>query len=355
MLSPFPLTGKIKNLMEPDFLSPILGAVEGVQISDLVTPGHSGSLHKKLIVTLSGGKTISLVMKTIHPEMDVTIRRTGALYTREALLLDSRALDDIWNFFESPYIAYAKEETSAALLMHDLSDYIVPDKREPVTIEQETDFISLLAKFHVRYLGSPVLNHPWLTSEVSYFRMFGPYTWPEENIAGHMRPLYEMVGEGWNFARTILPSKIQELLWKPAINLVSILDGLPRTLIHGDSKVGNFAFMPSHKIAAFDWSLIGAAPSSCEIGWYLAVNATRLARSKEDVLKLYRSVFESELGQQLTETSWSRFKSAGILSGSLSMLWKKALNVKQNLPGAQDEWNWWEKELDKCRVDFFSK
>ena len=146
---------------------------------------------------------------------------------------------------------------------------------------------------------------------------------------------------------------MREFLWRPSTKLISILEGQPRTLIHGDSKVGNFAFIFGNKIVAFDWSAMGAAPSSCEIGWYIAVNATRLVRSKEEVLNFYRSVFEKELGQELSEASWKRFCAASILCGSLSMLWKKALNVKADLPGAKTEWQWWMDQLEKCKADYF--
>ncbi|HEY7728921.1 MAG TPA: phosphotransferase [Candidatus Eisenbacteria bacterium] len=71
---------------------------------------------------------------------------------------------------------------------------------------------------------------------------------------------------------------------------------LPRTLLHGDAKVANFALMPDSRVAELDWALVGAGPASVDLGRYLAVNASRLARPKEEAVARYRTLLAERLG-----------------------------------------------------------
>jgi hypothetical protein len=116
---------------------------------------------------------------------------------------------------------------------------------------------------------------------------------------------------------------------------------LPRTLIHGDSKIANFAFVGGGSVAAFDWAFVGAAPAAIEVGWYLAVNSTRLARPKEEVLRAYRAHLESQAGHGVADDEWDRTESAAIVAGSLMLLWSKAAALESDTDRARREWGWW--------------
>lgn len=52
----------------------------------------------------------------------------------------------------------------------------------------------------------------------------------------------------------------------PAFELSWLWDGLPRTLLHGDARVANFALLPGQRVTAFDWALIGAGPATIDLG-----------------------------------------------------------------------------------------
>ena len=121
---------------------------------------------------------------------------------------------------------------------------------------------------------------------------------------------------------------------------------MPRTLIHGDVKVANFAFLPDARVAAFDWAMMGNAPASYDLGWYVAVNASRLTRSKEDVLGLYRSALDNRLPTPLPSDVWQALERAGIVAGARMLLWSKALAVEAGRAGAVEEWQWWSDRLE---------
>jgi aminoglycoside phosphotransferase (APT) family kinase protein len=132
--------------------------------------------------------------------------------------------------------------------------------------------------------------------------------------------------------------------------LAAACAGLPATLLHGDAKVANFAILPSGRVAAFDWQLLGTGPATLDIGWYLAVNASRLTRPKEQVLARYRDLLESCLATHLPDALWHRLVSLGILCGALMLLWSKALALEESgSPAAAAEWDWWVARLEQER------
>jgi aminoglycoside phosphotransferase (APT) family kinase protein len=118
-------------------------------------------------------------------------------------------------------------------------------------------------------------------------------------------------------------------------------DGLPRTLVHGDCKVANFALLAGGGVAAFDFAMLGAAPPAIEVGWYLAVNATRLARPREAFLARYRELLREARGADLDEVAWQLLVRAAVLAGALMLLWSKALAFEGGAERAQAEWRWW--------------
>src|SRR6266571_95344 len=70
---------------------------------------------------------------------------------------------------------------------------------------------------------------------------------------------------------------------------------------------------------------VGWGPCSIELGWYLAVNSTRLARSKEELIITYRCLLESHLKFSIPEKTWLRMIDLAIITGTMMLLWNKAL------------------------------
>jgi hypothetical protein len=105
--------------------------------------------------------------------------------------------------------------------------------------------------------------------------------------------------------------------------------------------VANFALLADGRVAAFDWAMVGTGPCAIDVGWYLAVNASRLTGSKEEVLSRYRALLETALGHKLSAQLWSRLEDIAVVSGTRMLLWSKALGLDLARPGAAEEWKWW--------------
>ena len=335
----FKKSNSISQLTDRDFLSELFGPLRNIERHPLKTSGFSGSTHEKIILEFDNGETISLILKYIYPSQDLTIWRSGNINNREVMLLDDKEMVEVWDIFQSPCIAYANDGSNSALLMHDVSKNLFPDVREPILPEQEDLILYTLAQMHARCWQHTVLSKPWLAKQYIFFSFLGPFAWTEEKAAGRNHPVLELVKNGWDLALQFLPADIKDFVLDPPFEKMT--EGLAKTLVHGDSKLANFAIMPGNKICAFDWTMAASASPACEIGWYISVNASRLTRSKDEVMNRYRGFLETELNFAIENKTWDQMVSIAVLTGAETLLWNKALNLQKNLAGAKEEWSWW--------------
>ena len=338
----------IDALSDPDALTAVVGPVASIERSPLVTLGYTytGNTLEKLDLRLESGGRQTLVLKRTVNTLNWPAWRSGDAVGREAALLAEPALTGVWEVLECPYRAFAVSGGDAGLLMDDLSDHLLPDIDEPIAVADEDMLLSALAALHARFWESDVLRLPWLAAPVVRFALLGPQSATEEARRPSPDVFFDDVRRGWAMAFSRLPPNVTDLLSREASVLAAVCAGLPSTLLHGDAKVANFALLPGRRVTAFDWQLLGAGPATLDLGWYLAVNAGRLARPKEHVIAHYRDLLESHLTHPLSNLLWERMVSIGILSGALMLLWAKALSLEESgSPHAAEEWNWWVTQL----------
>jgi hypothetical protein len=327
-------------LVDEEALESVFGALESVVVRPFAPTGRSGAVLQRVDVHMSGGGCESLVLKRIRISEDVTAYRTDDLIGRQAALLSDPRFQSVWDLFVCPYRAYAMTEGEVGLLMTDLSAWLLPDVNAPLELVEEERLLSALARLHARFWESEALEAEWLARPTQLMRLLGPEA-STETTARPAEPLIQLVREGWARALAHLPPPVRGVLCRPAEELARVLSAeLPETLLHGDSKVANFAITPEG-VAAFDWSLVGRGPCTVDLGWYLAVNSGRLARPKLDVLAHYRSLLEASLDRCLAEAEWRRFVAFAIAYGARMLMWEKALGLASGGPSARDEWDWW--------------
>jgi len=335
---------RVEELTDPLTLCRFLGPIEWVERSHLATPGYSGARHERLSLRLQSGEERFLVLKHIWPATDWTAYRTCDGNGREARMLGEPALRGIWEVLRCPYRAYAVQEGEIALLMDDLTPYL-SDVGMPLTEEREEQLLRALASLHGRFWESGAASLPWLTPLSRRFALLGPGAAEEELHRRPGHPLFLMVRRGWEIALERLPEAARAAVMLPPDAIAQAFAHLPRTLLHGDAKIDNFAFLPEGSIAAFDWAVMGTGPATLDLGYYLAVNWQRLSRSRDEILELYRGFLEQAMGKPLPEVMWQNLLGAAVFGGSLKLLWSKALSLESGAPGAGAEWDWWVDQL----------
>jgi len=325
-----------------------LGAVT-VREEPLSTAGFSGAAHRRIVAVLPSGETRRFVLKLCDPAREWTAMRSGDRVGREWSLLAERALDAVWEVFVSPFVAYAVEGGRSGLLMEDVGPHLFPDVREPIALGHEDDLLAALARLHARFWRSPALSISWLARASSTSELIVPAVLDDAAALALMPPpLRERLRVGWDAALSRVSARAAGVLRLPAKVFHQAWADLPQTLVHGDVKVANFAPIPKRGVAAFDWALVGAGPSTTDLGWYLGVNASRLARSKEAVMTRYRELLEHELGQALDDALWARLEDVAVVYGARTMLWAKGAQVATGGEQAQAEWEWWAGRLEEA-------
>jgi hypothetical protein len=333
---------------DPDRIARLLGPVRALSREPLVTSGYTGARHERITVALTNGEVRRLVVKHVQPAADWTAQRTGDRLGREAMLLGEPALAAVWDELACPYLAYWSTGTEIGLVMDDLSAFLFPDVRAPLRKEEEERLLGALAGMHARFWNAPVLDLPWLARAKSYAGMLDAESAASHDaLAALPAGLRERVQQGWAVALRHLPASVTATLARPAADTTRDWAGLPRTLLHGDVKVANFALRPNHGVAAFDWALVGSGPVTVDLGWYVAVNASRLARSKDEVLDRYRELLTERLGSPLSDSVWDGLVGVAVISGARMLLWSKALALEAAGPGAREEWAWWVERLER--------
>jgi hypothetical protein len=348
------MSAMARRLSDPERLADLaalgglLGPVETVRRSRLEAGASlTGNRLERIEARLAGGRTRRLVLKRIQPAESWIARRTGDAAGREARLLDEPALAPCWEVFDCPYLAYAQRAGEIGLLMDDLSADLAPVGTAPLDAASEDRLIAALAALHARFWErpghAPARALGWAVQPRQRFGLFHPDDLDEP------APVFELARRGWAEARRRLPSRQAELLGRPPAELARLGEELPWTLMHGDCKFANFAWRPDGRVAAFDWEGVAVGPAALELGYYLAINAARLPRSKEAVLASYRRRLAAALGEPVGDARWERTEALAVLAGANLLLWQKALPLLEPAPSAAAvaEWEWWLAALER--------
>jgi thiamine kinase-like enzyme len=342
----------ISDLSNPEKLCILSGPIHRINKTLLSASGFSGSKLERIEVILLSGKIRNFILKYTILAADWLSQRAKDQVGREAALLDEAGLSGIWNIIHCPYLAFASENAQIGLLMEDFTDHLFPDVREPIDIKSEDQILETIASLHAAFWeSSKVKNTKWLLLPHNYLEVLGPGAHESDSIAPPPDKIRKSMVDGWNIAFELLPVELKNTLKKPAEELFEPWKNLPVTLLHGDAKIANMAFLPTGKIAVFDWTYVGCGPCGIELGWYLAVNSTRLARTKEDFLGKYRSHLESKLKFAIDEKTWSGMTELAVITGSMMMLWSKALGYQGGSQRGKDEWEWWVDHLKTVLIN----
>jgi len=337
----------VADLINPQWLSTIFGPVKNINIRPFTAIGYSGATLQKIELVLEDNSNKHLVFKQANLKADWLSQRTHDTIGREVAWLKEESLAKVWSIIHCPYIAFAQENNRTGMLMEDLSDHLFPDNREPIDINSENIIIDAMAAIHAEYWDADAIKQlPWLIHPHDYLNLLRPIEREEDSYCPPPEPLRTNIAEGWRIAFELLPGDIKNYLTQPVEEIFRPWKNLPVTLLHGDMKIANMALLPGENLSLFDWPLIGGAPCSFELGWYLAVNSTRLARTKEDFIYAYRCNLECYLQEAFDDKTWQEIVKLAVVNGALMMLWNKALKWKNGKQSESEEWEWWAKQLE---------
>jgi hypothetical protein len=256
----------------------------------------------------------------------------------------------------APYLGVGIDGEEFGMLMPDLTGVLF-DWDAPISVGELDRVLAGLAALHA---------YPWPEALARGESHWCP---PGERVtlicrASLERPgaARDAVGErilpGWDAFDRQAPAEVRDLingLGEDPRLLVSSLEDMPATLLHGDLKLANVGMAQDGSIDLVDWQMVMVAPVGVELGWFLVSNVASLPLPPDEVLARYESKLGYAIVDQEDDHGWvgadpsAYFEEqvdAAILVGLLLRGWRKGADAEAGVVhasgvAAADDLAWW--------------
>jgi hypothetical protein len=302
---------RIDELLAPETLSRLVGSPI---ISARRLPfvgGHSASGSSFLAIETNDGQGPRLVVKLSSPACDWVVRGTADCRGREVLVWTTGLLDRLPPEITHPVIACARDEEGWAILMHDVSDQLLPDPMgvSPITEADHRRYFDALAALHAAFWERSGVVDPALgyCNPLHRYTLFSPATGERE--VAHPNEVIRWIREGWpSFLALIAPdvaALLRRLLADPT-PLCIAMARYPQTVVHGDPRPANIGIVlgPRPRVVLIDWHLVGPGVPAVDLTWYLSTIWPRAPVSNETTIAWYRERLAQRLGSRFEEQWW---------------------------------------------------
>jgi hypothetical protein len=310
-------------------------------------PGKSGARLERVVI---GGQ--GYVLKHLDLREDWTMRASGSLRGAPLELWERGILGRLPGCFNQPIVGAAPDEPvpdpgpggeaaghrGCALLMQDVSRWLVPATDELIPLAQHLRFLRHMAALHAEFWACgpefdvvPAMHRylelsPWLAQAEA----------ATESATGTAHLVPQLVAQGWPLLREVAPAAaavVTPLAYDPG-PLVDALARTPHTFVHSNWKLDNLGTDDAGRTVVLDWEQPGVGAPLSDLAWYLAINCRRLPQPKETSITVYRGALE-DCGID-TGPWWDRQLALCLLGALVQFGWEKALG------GYDEELAWWE-------------
>ncbi|MEO7556485.1 MAG: phosphotransferase [Acidimicrobiales bacterium] len=277
------------------------------------------------------------IVKHVHVDHDWTMRFHGDLGCHPVQVWESGLMDVLPDRIDHGVVGAAKgigrNGWGAAILMRDLGDELVPEGDEPISLEQHRAYLDTMAALGAATWGWA--DHVGLVPWETRWAWFSDANLERERENGWPAPVPRIAAEGWNRFADRVPRAVVSAISALRNDPQPVVDALrttPRCFVQGDWKLGNVGTAHDGRTVLIDWTYPGSAPIAHDLGWYLALNRSRLPEPKEDAIAALGASLERH---GVATAGWYDKQVAICLLGSLVEFgWEKAL-------GDEAELRWW--------------
>jgi Phosphotransferase enzyme family len=310
------------------------GATERTVLTE--APGKSGARLERVVI---GGQPY--VLKHLDLAEDWTMRASGCLRGAPLMAWELGILARVPACFNQPIVGVAPEpgdgrrpSGGCALLMRDVSAWLLPATDEPISLDTHRRFLRHMAALHASFWGCG--RECDVVPPMHRYLELSPWLALAEAGAGPGHLVPRLVGEGWPRLAEVAPAAaavVAPLARDPG-PLVEALEATPGTFVHSNWKLDNLGTDDEGRTVILDWEQPGRGAALSDLAWYLAINCRRLPEPKEDSITAYRAALE-QCGIS-TDPWWDRQLALCLLGALVQFGWEKALG------GYDDELAWWE-------------
>ena len=312
----------------------LAGATERTVLAE--APGKSGARLERVVIA---GQPY--VLKHLDLAEDWTMRASGCLAGAPLLAWERGILARLPACINQPIVGVARAHGhgaapsgGCALLMHDVSRWLVPATDEPIGLDQHLRFLRHMAALHAAFWACGADCE--VVPAMHRYLELSPWLAVAEAAVGSAHLVPRLVGQGWPLLAEVAPAAaaiVLPLARDPG-PLVAALAATPQTFVHSNWKLDNLGTDDAGRTVLLDWEQPGRGAALSDLAWYLAINCRRLPQGKEDSIAAYRQALE-ECGI-VTEPWWERQLALCLLGALVQFGWEKALG------GYDEELAWWE-------------
>jgi hypothetical protein len=265
------------------------------------------------------------------------MRASGCLRGAPLVLWERGILSRLPECLNQPIVGAAPiPRGGCALLMRDVTPWLVPATDAPITLDQHARFLRHMAALHAEFWDcGPEFD---VVPVMHRYLELSPWTAMAEAAVGSAHLVPQLVAKGWPLLAQVAPAAaavVTPLAHDPG-PLVEALAATPHTFVHSNWKLDNLGTDDAGRTVLLDWEQPGHGAPLSDLAWYLAINCRRLPQAKEDSITAYREALES---YGIDTGPWWERQLALCLLGALVLFgWEKAFG------GYDEELAWWEEK-----------
>ena len=340
-------------LLAPETLSRLVGCPIVSARHLPFVGGHSASGSSFLAIETNDGQGPRFVVKRSSPACDWIVRGTADDRGREVLVWTTGLLDRLPPEITHPVVACARDDTGWAILMHDVSNHLLPDPmgETPISDADHSRFLDALAALHASFWEQPEITDPAL----GYCSPWHRYTVFSEECgrreAAHPNEVVHWIREGWNSLWMLIEPDVATLLRRLLADpapLCSAMARYPQTVIHGDPRAANLGIMavPRPRVVLIDWHFVGPGVPGVDLAWHLLSTGYKVSVSRATTISWYRERLAQRLGSRFEERWWHPQLELSLLGEVVRSGWKFGWNIAHHPSATIRTWAceglaWW--------------
>jgi len=306
------LYGSLEEMLTPETLSELLSRpVSRVGIQPMTD--HGGNAGSKLsYVETDNGR---FVLKQMSMEYDWLMYTTNDQRCRSVRLWQYGLLDEMRPYIKHKIIACGRDGDGWGILMHDLSDGLFTEDR-PFSQNLELEFLDRLARLHARFWNDPRLEDSrlGLNDHVSRLKLMS-LKLAQGYQGDQMRSRLRIGMESWEILESLVEPDIFQILSSLSENpepLAAALERYPYTLIHGDYREDNLAYLEPDQAVVFDWHLSSRTLMTVDLVFFMERHV-RNSIEQAGAIRYYRNKLKTYLGFSFNDDTWQAMLDLGYL------------------------------------------
>ena len=314
----YTLFDSVEQMLAPETLSELISQpIIWVDCQSITE--HNGVAGGKLsYVNTNAGR---LVLKQMSLKHDWLMYASDDHQCRSVTLWQFGLLDQLQPDVEHKIVACAHDDAGWGILMHDLSEGLFDQWDKPIPPKLVPAYLDRMAKIHATFWNDPHLDDPRLGLCDSATRLDICSPKLAHTHKGDQRgPIPEWIRGGWEIMETALDRDVFLGLSRLRDDPQPLFDAMnrhPFTLVHGDYRDANLAYLKLDQTVIFDWQQAARSLMTVDFAWFAGNGYVQNTMGKTQTIQYYRRCLEAYLGRRFADMDWQAMIALGYLYNNL--------------------------------------